>query len=221
MLELHGFSISNYYNKVKLALLEMEVEFKEVQQPVSQEEAMLRYSPLGKVPFIMTDEGPISESHTIVEYLEDAYPQVSLFPQDVYHRAKCRELIQYLELHVELVARKLYPQAFFGAPKNADLNASVRRELERNLKALARLARFDPYFGGPVFSQADCAAIVHLPLVGSACRQVYGEDLLAEALGADRVKRYLEMVGERPHVRRVGDDRKQAARAAAAAAQKK
>lgn len=36
-------------------------------------------------------------------------------PQDAYATAKVRKLIIYMELHIELVARQLYPEAIFGA----------------------------------------------------------------------------------------------------------
>ncbi len=217
MLKLYGFCISNYYNKVKLALLEKDVAFEEVSIRASQDPEVLQHSPLGKVPYLLTDAGPLSESHPIIEYIEDAHPQRPLMPADLFERAKCRELIQYLELHVELVARRLYPQAYFGAPVNEALNAEVRPLLQRNLTALAKLVRFNPYVAGAQFTQADCAAWVHLPLVANATKAVYGEDFVAAALGGDRVKAYLALIGERPHARRVADDRKRELKASAPA----
>jgi glutathione S-transferase len=109
-----GFAVSNYYNKVKLALLEKGVDFQEELNWATKDEATLAASPLGKVPFVRTEHGPISESQVIMEYIEDRYPAHPLMPADPYQRAKVRELVQYLELHLELVARRLYPQAFFG-----------------------------------------------------------------------------------------------------------
>ena len=51
---------------------------------------------------------------------------------------------------------------------------------------------------------ADCAAVVHLPLVSSASRIIYGEDLLASL----PVRDYLKRVGERATVQKVNADRK-------------
>ena len=51
MLTLYGFAASNYYNKVKLALLEKEVPFAEKLVWVDRSPALLEKSPLGKVPF--------------------------------------------------------------------------------------------------------------------------------------------------------------------------
>ena len=204
MIKLVGFAVSNYYNKVKLALLEKGVEFTEELNWASKDEATLACSPLGKVPFVVTDQGPLCESQVIVEYLEDAFPEKPLMPRDPYARAKLRELVTFMEMHLELVARRLYAQAFFGGTVAPEVIESVRKELTRNIAAFGRLAKFAPYVGGAEFSVADCAAMVHLPLITMATRQIYGEDLLAVL----PVKDYLKLVGERDSAQRVAADRK-------------
>src|SRR3954451_3070443 len=118
MMKLCGFPISNYYNKVRIAMLEKGVPF-EIDPACrpSQEEAFLSRSPMGKVPFLELDGGAqLTESQVICEYLEDAYPHKPLYPRDAIERAKVRELITIMELHMELVARRLYGQVFFGKP---------------------------------------------------------------------------------------------------------
>lgn len=52
MLKLCGFAGSNYYNKVKLALLEKEVPFEEELVWTDRSPELLVRSPLGKVPFL-------------------------------------------------------------------------------------------------------------------------------------------------------------------------
>lgn len=215
MIKLVGFASSNYYNKVKLVLLEKGIEFAEELNWASKDEATLASSPLGKVPFIVTDQGPLCESQVIVDYLEDAYPQRPLLPRDPFARAKLRELMTFMELHLELVAKRLYPQAFLGGTVAPAVIESVRTELTRNIAAFARLARFSPYVGGAEFTLADCAALMHLPLVSMATRKIYGDDLLAGLPVGD----YLKMAGDRDSVRRVAADRK--ANAQLRAAQKR
>lgn len=115
-----------------------------------------------------------------------------------------RELITFLELHLELVARNLYPQAFFGGTVSDSAKEKVGAQLTKNIAAFGQLAKFSPYVGGDSFTLADCAAIVHLPLVSSATKIIYGRDYLAEL----PVREYLTRMGERPHVQRVNADRK-------------
>ena len=209
MLTLCGFPVSNYYNKVKLALLEKNIRFaEEFVTPKTVDAAALAASPLGKIPFIRTPQGTLCESQAILDYLESAHPTPSLLPTDAYAAAKVRELITYIDLHVELVARELYAQAFFGGVVSEGTQARVRKQLEKNIAALKSLIKFAPYAAGDTFTQADCAAFASLPLVGMATKAIYGEDLLLTG-GVD-YKAYIKMVGERPSAQKVLADRKTA-----------
>ena len=218
MLTLCGFSVSNYYNKVKLALQEKGIPFhEELVMTGSKDEAVLAATPLGKVPFLRTEAGTLCESQVIVDYLEAAYPAVPLIPADPFAAAKARELCTYIELHLELVARELYAQAFFGGTVSEDVQARVRKQLTKNIAAFQRLARFGPYVGGDSFTIADCSAYVSLPLVAMASKKVLGEDLLAAA-GIDW-KAYAGLIAQRPSAQKVDADKKaDVARMAAAAA---
>ena len=207
MLVLCGSPISNYYNKVKLALLEKGVPFTEEYVATGlTDEAVLGASPLAKIPFLRTDQGPLCESQAILEYIEAAYPEPPLLPRDPFAAAKVRELAIYVDLHLELVVRDLYPKAFFGGTLSEGNAERVRKKLEKNIAAFKRLARFAPYVAGDTFSQADCSAWNSLPLVGMTTRSIYGEDLLAAA-GID-IKSYGRLVGERPSAQKVAADRK-------------
>lgn len=209
MITLCGFPVSNYYNKVKLALLEKGVPFTEEHVPTkSTDEAVLAISPLAKIPFIRTPQGGLCESEAIVEYLEAAYPNPPLLPADPFAAAKVRELVTFIDLHLELVARDLYPQAFFGGTVSESSLARIRKQLDKNILAFKRLVKFAPYATGDTFTLADCAAFASLPLVGMATKAVYGEDLLLAA-GVD-YKPYIKLVGERPSAQKVLADRKAA-----------
>ncbi len=210
MLTLCGFPVSNYYNKVKLALLEKGVPFTEENATThSTDEAILNASPLGKIPFIRTEQGGLGESQAILDYIEGAWPEPALLPADPFAAAKVRELTTYIDWHLEIVARQLYGPAFFGAALLSEANlARIRTQLEGNIAAFKRLAKFSPYVAGDTFTQADCAAFASLPLVGMASKVVYGEDLLL-AGGVD-YKSYIKLVGERPSAQRVVADRKAA-----------
>lgn len=216
MITLCGFPISNYYNKVKLVLLEKNIAFEEeVVMTGSKEEAVLRDSPLAKVPFIRTTQGALCESQVIVEYLEQLQPTPALLPADPFAAAKVRELCTYVDLHLELVAREgLYGAAFFGRTVDDATKERVRAQLARHIEGFKRLARFEPYVGGAEFNLADCCAYVSLPLVGVATKTVLGQDMLLEA-GVDW-KAYVKALSERPSVQRVEADRKAAIAARAA-----
>lgn len=219
MLKLCGFAVSNYYNKVKFSLLEKGIPFEEELAYPSQKEEFRKDSPMGKVPFLRTDQGVLTESQVLTEYIEDRYPEPPLYPKDPFERARCREIIEHLELHVELPARRLYYEVFFGGSVSDETRQEVEKQLEKGVRSLSHIARFDPFIAGKDFTHADCAAFVHLPLLSMATKKAYGRDMLEEFL--PQAKAYLKMVGERPHAQKVNADRKAAQDAYAASKAKK
>lgn len=213
MLKLCGFRVSNYHNKVRLQLLEKGIAHEEDDKCTpNQKEEWLARSPMGKVPILETDAGRLCESAVICEYLEDAYPQKPLLPKDPFERAKARELVTIVELHLELVARRLYGKAFFGREVSEEAKAEVARDIAKGVRALKAVAKFDPFLAGRELSLADCAAFVSLPIVSLATKIVLGKDALEEVA---QLKPYLKMLRERPAFAQVDADRKAASEAMA------
>ena len=208
MLKLHGFSSSNYYNAAKLALLEKQIEFEEVLTYTGANETYhpeyLLKSPLGKVPCLETDEGFISESRCIIDYLEHAHPARPLYPASTFARAKLLELTQVVDLYLELVARRLLPEFFTKKEPSASVAGEAKAGLSKGARALRSLARFDEYALGDRFSAADVSCAMHLPMVRTVARSVLKEDPLDAIPGLDA---YLSRMGERATVRRVRADR--------------
>jgi len=202
MLTLFGFGASNYHNKVKLVLLEKGVAFEEELAWVGETDPSA--SPLGKVPYLKTDQGAVCESAVMVEYIEQHYPEHPLIPKDAFAAAKVRELVTFLDLHLELVARNLYGEAFFGGKVSDAVKEKIGAQLEKNVAAFAKLALFKPFIGGTEMSIADCTAAVHLPVVSAATKTIYGRDFLVDL----PVKDYMKMWSERPSMQRVQADRK-------------
>jgi hypothetical protein len=62
--------------------------------------------------------------------------------------AKVRELVVFIDLHLELVARELYPKAFFGGTISESNAERIRKLLEKNIAGFKRLAKFSPYVAG-------------------------------------------------------------------------
>ena len=204
MLTLCGFAASNYYNKVKLALLEKEVPFEEKLVWVDRSPALMEKSILGKIPYFEIGDQVICESQVMAEYLEDAYPQKPLLPADPIERAELRHLIMFMELHLELVARELYGEAFFGGKVSDETKVRVEKILKRNTAAFGKLAKFSPFVAGSTFTLADCVALAHLPMVGQATKAIYGVDMLADY----PIRDYVKKLGERATVQKVDADRR-------------
>jgi len=218
MIRLCGFHVSNYHNKARLALLEKGIAFEEdASCRPSQKDDWIARSPIGKVPVLEARGTTLTESQVICEYLEDAYPEKPLYPKDPLARAKVRELITHIEWHMEMVARRLYAQAFFGGTVSDALKQAVEKDLTRGVRTLKALARFDPFIAGKDLTLADCVAFVHLPLVSLSTKLVLGRDMLE---GLPQMKDYIKTLRARPAFARVDEDRKTASAAMAAAAKK-
>jgi len=204
MLVLHGFSSSNYHNIVKLALLEKGLPFEEAVVYSGAGEHYradyLKLSPLGKVPCLQTEEGCISESRCIVDYLERAYPATPLYPSSAFGIAKLLELTQIIDLYLELAVRRLLPSFFARKPAPENIANDVRTTLNKGAKAVAQLASFDQFILGDRFTAADIAAAIHFPVVRIVARKVLDCDPLADVPG---LVAYLERMEERPTLQRI------------------
>jgi glutathione S-transferase len=212
MIKLCGFRISNYHNKVRIALLEKGVAFEEDENvKPSQEAGYLAQSPMGKVPYLEVDGTRIRESSAILEYLEDAFPHKPLLPNDPIERARVRELVIFIELHLELVARRMYGMLAGGKPVSDETRQRVEKDLAKGVRALQAVVKFEPFIAGKELTIADCAAFVHLPLVTLVTRNFFGRDFLEDI---PPVKPYLKMLGERPAFAKVNEDRRAATAAA-------
>ena len=205
MITLCGFGVSNYYNKIKLVLLEKQVPFREKLEFPWQRENFRQSSPLGKIPFIETEHGGLSESQAILEYLEERFPGNPLYPADIFARAKCRELIQHVELNAEWVARRLYKESFFGGCVSDETKRDAQDRLALGLDAVSRLAHFSPYILGPAFTAADCAAFVHFGMIEETSQKIFGEDMIARQL--PEAAKFMALMATRPHVQTVMSDR--------------
>lgn len=207
---LHGSPLSNFYNKIKIALLELDIPFEERGHRPHSGQWPQSGSPTGKIPFLETPDGGIYESQAILEYLEDIRPGASGYPADAAGRAHCRELIAYLELYLEPAARPLYGAAYWGREIDDATRAAACEAITAALVPLARRARFSPWLCGADYTHADGTAWVHVQTVARALKVLGLPALLHD--GLPPLAAWLETAAARPGIRRVEEDRREAAR---------
>jgi len=200
MIKLYGFPISNYYNMVKMTLLEKGIEFEEVIVKPNQQADYLACSPMGKVPCLETDQGFLTETGVIIDYLDDLGQGPSFYPADPFEKAKVRELIRYLELYIELPARRLYGDVFFGRPASDTEKQSVRKELEKGFAALRRLAHYSPYIAGGDMTYADFYFMFSVGLVTRVTKKALDWDVFGTEPG---IRELLDLIGQRDSVKTI------------------
>ncbi|MDV6235194.1 glutathione S-transferase family protein [Leptospira ellisii] len=177
MIKLHGTSISNYVNKVKLGLLEKKLEFKQIRSAPSQEEEFLKISPMGKIPVLEWEGKFLFESGAILEFIDVFFPQEpKLIPNDPWEAARIREITTIIETYLDIPARRIYLLSSRGREVSAALTEEIRPILVKGMKALQRMVRFSPYIAGDRFTLADCAAFAHLTVMEEELRPFYPED---------------------------------------------
>ena len=203
MIKLYGFRVSNYFNMVKFAMLEKGIAFEEVHEMPNQEAEFTAKSPMGKVPCIGVDDGFLSETSIILDYLEETHESSPLHPANAFKRAKARELIRCCEMYVELAARRHYGHLFFGEDINENAVAEVRPVMEKGLRAIAQLANFGPYFNGSEFSYVDIIAYHCFTYPANVGQAIYEWDIIAEVPG---LKEALAAIAAREHCQTVDAD---------------
>ncbi|TFF43041.1 glutathione S-transferase [Pseudomonas sp. RIT623] len=204
MLKLHGFAVSNYYNMVKLALLEKGLPFEEVPFFGGQTPQALAVSPRGKVPVLQTEHGFISETGVILDYIEQTQPGKALLPADAFGQAKVRELLREIELYIELPARTCYAEAFFGAAVEPLIKERARADLLAGFATLKRNGEFAPYVAGEQLTIADLMFCFSVDLACAVGKKVLNIDFLADFPQAQAL---LQLLGENPHMARVVADK--------------
>jgi glutathione S-transferase len=204
-IKLYGMPLSNYYNMVKTVLLEKGMDFEEVLVLPNQESDYLQKSPMGKVPAMETEQGFLTETGVMIDYLDALGEGASFYPADPYAKAKVQEMIRYLELYVELPARRLYGEVFFGRPATEELKKEVRPQLEKGFASFNRLAKFSPYLCGEEISYADFYYRFSMNLAMTACKRALDWDVAAEM---PRNNELIALIDQRASIQRVLEDQK-------------
>ena len=207
MFKLYGFSVSNYYNMVKLAMLEKGLPFEEVTfYPTSTPES-LAISPRSKVPVLGVEAGFINETAIILEYLEQTQKGTPLLPSDPFERAQVLAIAKEIELYIELPGRACYGEAFFGMTLPEAIKEKTKTELQLGFAALGRHGKFSPYVAGDSMSIADLYFLYSVPLACAVGQKLFGIDLLAEM---PQAKALLERLEQNPHVQKIAADKEAA-----------
>lgn len=176
--------------KVLIFMAEREIELETIDVEALSKEEYGRVSALGTVPVLETDDGLfITESLTVCQYLDDAFPGPPLFGEGIEERT----LIAMWERRAELML--MHPAIEYGhhcqpmfAGRLQQFPDWARAQVARTSKMLAlmeeRLAD-SPYLAGERFTMADLTAFLgYAGLVGWGAVEPRPGPALGRWLGA-------------------------------------
>lgn len=193
-IELFSARFSPFAQRVRLALLEKNIEFWHTEIDLANKpEWFLVISPRGEVPVIRHEDRFVADSTVILEYLEDVYTKSPLRPSDPGKRALSR-------LWTEFADEKLLPamvsaicaegeKRLAACAKLRDVLLTVERE------GLARAGR-GPYWLGKELSLLD---IVFYPLF-ERLPAIQNDQASGLPLLSIRLRHWLDAMNERPSV---------------------
>lgn len=143
-----------------LVLRAFGIPFQELVIPLRTPETknlISRVSPSGKVPVLVDGDALIWESLAIIEYLSEKFPQLAIWPKDVFARAQARSISN--EMHGGfLPVRQALPMNLGKRFKTPDLSEDAKASVAR-IEQLWRETKSEFGSGGGflfgAFSAAD------------------------------------------------------------------
>ena len=96
MITLYGAPASPFVRKVMVVLALKDLPYEHIQSmPFSDDPELKKVSPLGKIPALQDGDLAIADSKVICRYLENAYPDVPLYPADPAQKARAEWFEEY------------------------------------------------------------------------------------------------------------------------------
>lgn len=161
--------LSPFCRKVRLVLAEKKIEVELVEERYWEKSVeFMRRNPAGKVPVLKMEAKTLTESTPICEYIEDAYPDPKLLPDDRTARYEVRRLVAWFDdkfqdevtskLLYERVNKKMQGQ---GYPDSKNVKSGAQR-IKFHLDYMGWLLDQRRWLAGDVMTLADFAAAAHL-----------------------------------------------------------
>ncbi|SIS23637.1 glutathione S-transferase [Aquipseudomonas alcaligenes] len=154
---------------------------------------LLSHSPTGKVPVLLTEEGPVWDSLAIAEYLAERFPEAHLWPRGQYARALARSVCA--EMHSGFVALRSHLSMDLARDQAlTELPAEAQADIDRVCRLWADCRQRFGQDGAFLFGHASIADAFFAPV--AARLRSYRVALPAEAAA------YVETIYQWPAFRR-------------------
>ncbi len=139
---------------------DIKVEFNRIPPTEWKSEEYLKINPLGKVPSLVTPEGPITESLTIMRYL--ARKAGKMYGTNAAETAAIDQWLEYFNTQVQPNMARFNYATFGIYATTKEQYDFARRELFSALKAVDTFLKENQFLGGKEISIADVAYVAQL-----------------------------------------------------------
>jgi glutathione S-transferase len=208
-MKLYQTYLSPFPTRVRLSLYAKGIEFEVIEPPgihdARPKGSYFDVNPIGRVPALELDDGRIlPESEVICEYLEDAFPEPPLLPEDPWARAQVRLLSRISDSYIVMAMLPLF-NVVATPPKSWD-QGEIRGHLDEIGEALDFLEAYigkDGYAVGRSLTHADGALLPILQLVDEWLPIFRGPNLWT---GRPKTEAYWRTIGNDPICARLIDE---------------
>jgi glutathione S-transferase len=199
-MKLYSANLSPYASRARVAVYAKGLPVEIMPPPGGLKSSeYLAITPMGKVPCLMLDDGGIvPESSTIIEYLEDAFPDKPLRPRGAEAAARVRLIGRVGELYVMEPLHHLFDHVDPTKRDQVRVDALVA-ELDAGLGHLDGFLSGDAFAAGPDLTMADCELVPVLFYVG-ALGPAFGQDLISKH---PKIAAYVKSSASHPAVAKV------------------
>jgi len=161
MLKLHYHPFSTFSRRVRIALIEKNIECELVEVDMMARahrgEAYLKLNPYGRVPTLEEDGFVLYESTAILEYLEATHPQPPLVPGDARGRALVAMHMKLCDLQLaRQTGTIIFPKRFLPKERwDEAAMAQAKKEIEKHLAILDAQLANKSYLVGDRYSLVE------------------------------------------------------------------
>ncbi len=165
-MKLYGYFRSSAAFRVRIALNLKGLAYRQVSVNLREGEqngrAYRAINPQGLVPALVTEEGEVlSQSVAILEWLEEAYPQPALLPDNARARARVRELVNLIACDIHPL-NNLRVLRYLSGPLGCDEEQQTQwyhHWVHAGFRALEARIGEGPYCAGERLSLADVCLV--------------------------------------------------------------
>jgi len=168
MLLIYATPVSLYCAKTRVLLRHKGLEWRE-EPPIGGygSDAYKQIVPSGNLPALVQGDLTLSDSEAIAEYIEEAFPDPAMLPDELDARAKARERARFHDTRLEPALRLLFPHVKAGGGDVETLDA-LADGISGRLAQLGKMLE-DPLAPQDMLTLGDCGNPITFDWIDAIC----------------------------------------------------